>query len=578
MKHIFVITTILLLLLSCSHREKETFLTSRNMNEEETLEQFKYGKFGLFIHWGLYSIPAGVWNGEEISSLGEHIMRLAEIPVKDYEKLAADFNPVRFDADEYADLAQKAGMKYMVITSKHHDGFAMFDSEVDDYNIVDAAPFNRDVVKELAIACDKKDIPFGLYYSQAQDWHHPLGVGNTWDYPEKKSSEEYEPYVNGKSLPQINEITSNYGPLFLIWFDTPRGLTEEQAKKLAMKVKENQPGTLVTDRVGFNLGSYGQMGDNAIPTQVKADRYWETPATLNDTWGFKKNDTNWKSPRDLIFKLADIVSKGGNYLLNIGLDATGNIPQASVDIMSTMGKWLEKNGEAIYGTMHSPFYVDNIVWRCTQKPNTLYFHIIQWSDEINIRGLKSKVLNATFLETGEKVDFTHEGNNLTFNLPAKALNEYITVVKVRIADEAPLLAEGYDYTTKRDTVVLHSLEARYRGEGTWYDWESNSATDLHAKLYWFIHNVSPGTYSAKIEYSCTNEDAGSEIVFGPTNSYLPEKGNKTTGLHIQATNGEFKTFDLPDIEITDETSMIAFALDDDKSLKARISQIVLIKK
>jgi alpha-L-fucosidase len=578
MKQILSCLTIVLFLSACGVKEKEVALSDRNTNKEETLQKFKDAKFGLFIHWGLYAIPAGVWKGEEIPWLGEHIMRLAEIPVMDYEKLATEFNPVNFNADEYAKLAKDAGMKYLVITSKHHDGFAMFESDADEYNMVDATPFKRDVIKELALACKKIDMPFGLYYSQAQDWHHPQGVANTWDYPAKTSFEEYEPYINGKSIPQINEISTKYGPLFLMWFDTPRGFSEEQARNLATTAIKNQPGILVTDRVGFNLGTYGQMGDNAIPTQVKADRYWETPATLNDTWGFKKNDTNWKNPRDLIFKLTDIVSKGGNYLLNIGPDATGAIPQASVNILTTMGKWLDINGEAIYETTHSPFYVDNIDWRCTQKPNTLYFHIIQWSDKVVIEGLRSKVLEATFLETGEKVEFVQEENKLIFSLPANPIDEYNSVIKVKVEDKTPRLAEGYDYKAQRDTVFLHSLEARYRGEGTYYDWESNSATDLHARLFWFIQNVKSGTYSAKIVYACEDEEAGSEIVFMPTNTYLLHKEYSATKQHIQATNGDFKTFDLPDVEITEETKMIAFALDDEKSVKAKMSHIVLIKK
>jgi alpha-L-fucosidase len=577
LRYILSIITILLLLVACVN-EEDTFLSSRNTNKEETLNQFKDGKFGLFIHWGLYAIPAGIWKGEEVPWIGEHIMRLAEIPVKEYEELATDFNPTQFNADEYASLAKDGGMKYLVITSKHHDGFAMFDSEADSFNIVDATPFKRDIIEELALACKKQELPFGLYYSQAQDWHHPQGVANNWDYPEKKSSQEYEPYIKNKSLPQVDEITSKYGPLFLMWFDTPKGFSEEQAQKMALKVQENQPGILVTDRIGFNMGSYSQMGDNAIPTQVKADRYWETPATLNDTWGFKKNDKNWKNPHDLIFKLTDIVSKGGNYLLNIGPDATGTIPQASIDILTTMGKWLKANGESIYGTSHSPFYVDNIDWRCTQKPKTLFFHIIKWSDNLVINGLKSKVVNATFLETGEKVNFIQEGSQLAFSLPDNPVNEYNSVIKVKIEEEVPEIDAGRDYLAQKDTVTLYALEARYRGEGTYYEWESNAATDLYAKLYWFIQNVKPGKYSAKAVYACDEKDAGSNIVFCPTNAYLSDKNQVITDYIIQNTNGEFKTFDLPDIKIADKTTMIAFALADEKSVKAKISHLILYRK
>lgn len=568
----------LCLIWACSTNKNDDFLNQRNTDQEISLQQFKDHKFGLFIHWGLYAIPAGVWNGEEVPWIGEHIMRLAKIPVKEYEKLADQFNPTAFNADAYAQLAKDAGMKYLVITAKHHDGFALFNSEADAYNMVAATPFQRDVIKELAIACKKQALPFGLYYSQAQDWHHPQGVANNWDYPEKTNSQEYEPYIQQKSIPQVDEITSKYGPLFLMWFDTPKGFSKEQAKRLAVKVKENQPGILVTDRIGFNMGAYQQMGDNAIPTQVKTDRYWETPATLNDTWGFKKNDTNWKKPKDLIYKLTDIASKGGNYLLNIGPDAKGNIPKASTEILNTMGTWLKANGESIYGTKHSPFYIDNIDWRCTQKSNTLYFHIIKWSDTLVINGLKSKVVDAQFLETEEKSNFTQTGSKLTFSLPKNAINPYNSVIKVRIEDEAPVLYSGYEYSTQKDTISLFALEARYRGEGTYYDWESNAATELSAKLYWFIQNVKPGTYSAKIVYACNKEDEGSSIVCMGTDAYLSDKNQVVTNHKIQNTNGTFQTFDLPDIEITNKTAMIAFALEDKKSINAKIARIILYHK
>ena len=304
------------------------------MKIKTPLEQFQDMKFGMFIHWGIYSIPAGEWKGEYVRGIGEWIMYRQQIPVKEYEQLAGIFNPVKFDADEWSQLALDAGMKYMVITAKHHDGFAMYHSNVSDYNIVDRTPFKRDPMKELAKSNARRGVKFGFYYSQAQDWHEPNAAGNSWDFPKERDP---KPYVEGKALPQVGELLKNYKDLALIWFDTPELLTREQALSLKQSVKELQPTCLVNNRIGFNLGDYIQMNDNSIPTMVYDWKAWEIPATLNDTWGYKKNDQNWKDAHDLIYKLTDIVSKGGNYLLNVGPTAEGVIPEASQKILRTIG-------------------------------------------------------------------------------------------------------------------------------------------------------------------------------------------------------------------------------------------------
>ena len=306
--HLITKLLIILLLFSaaCS-KTQET--SSEDVFEQSPLEKFQAMKFGMFIHWGLYAVPAGEWKGKYVRGIGEWVQYREKIPIAEYEKLAEQFNPVKFNADEWSELADDAGMKYMVITSKHHDGFAMYYSKVSDYNIIDRTPFGRDPMKELAAANAKRNIGFGFYYSQAQDWHEPNASGNTWDFPEDRDP---KPYVEGKALPQVEELLDNYGELALIWFDTPRLLTEEQAGSLKQMVKDKQPNCLVNDRIGFKLGDYYQMGDNAIPTLVYYWNTWEIPATLNDTWGFKSMDHNWKDPKDLIYKLTDIVQKGGN--------------------------------------------------------------------------------------------------------------------------------------------------------------------------------------------------------------------------------------------------------------------------
>jgi alpha-L-fucosidase len=218
-------------------------------SQDEKMKWFREAKFGLFIHWGLYAVPAGEWKGQPVAGIGEWIMNRAKIPVKEYEQLAPQFNPTQFNAEAWVQMAQDAGMKYIVITSKHHDGFAMYGSKVSPYNIVDATPFKRDPLKELAAAAARHKMPFGFYYSQSQDWHEPNGAGNTWDFgPDEKK--DYDQYLRSKAEPQVKELLTGYGPVCLIWFDTPRMMTGDRATRFTSIVKELQPWTLIDGRLG----------------------------------------------------------------------------------------------------------------------------------------------------------------------------------------------------------------------------------------------------------------------------------------------------------------------------------------
>ncbi len=372
---------------------------------EARIQWFRQAKFGLFIHWGLYSIPAGYWKGERSPGIGEWIMNRMKIPAAEYAKLAGGFNPINFDAEAWVQMAEDAGMKYIVITSKHHDGFAMFHSKVSPYNIYDATPFHRDPIKELAEACARHHMPFGFYYSQAQDWHEAGGMGNDWDFPsnsEKSKSGAYDNYIREKAIPQVKELLSNYGPVCLMWFDTPQEMTKERGQVFIDAVRQAQPNTLIDGRLvpGGVGGDYQSTGDNAIPAEGMAGD-WEVPATINHTWGYRQDDTDWKSPGDILFKLVDIASKGGNYLLNVGPTSQGIVPVESADNLRTVGRWLKVNGEAIYGAGRSPFgaefgdrsqtlkdakgqplFLARNDWRCTTKPGKLYFTIFHVTDRV----------------------------------------------------------------------------------------------------------------------------------------------------------------------------------------------------
>jgi alpha-L-fucosidase len=392
---------------------------------------FREAKYGLFIHWGLYSIPAGEWKGKRAPGLGEWIMNRRKIPAAEYAQLAAKFNPGKFDAESWVQMAEDAGMKYVVITAKHHDGFAMYHSQVSPFNVYDATPFHRDPVKELADACAKHGMRFGLYYSQSQDWHEPGGAGNNWDFPSddtKSGDGSYDKYLRDKAEPQVRELLENYGPICLIWFDTAKMMSGDRGPRIMHLVREVQPETLIDGRLGVP-GDYQSTGDNTIPPAAK-DGDWETPATLNHTWGFRTDDTDWKAPGDILFKLVDITSKGGNYLLNVGPTADGVVPPASQDNLRTVGRWLKVNGEAIYGAGRSPFgeefgdYAAKLTdttgkpvfltrgdWRCTVKPGKLFFTIFHLprADAFPLPAFKNAIksaymLNAPQAPIGIKID------------------------------------------------------------------------------------------------------------------------------------------------------------------------------
>jgi alpha-L-fucosidase len=408
----------------------------------EKMAWWREARFGLFIHWGLYAVPAGVWKGKPCPAVSEWIMKREAIPVREYEQLAPQFNPVRFDAEEWVELAKAAGMKYIVITAKHHDGFAMYHSACTDYNIVDATPFKRDPMRELAAACRKAGLKLCFYYSQYQDWHHPDAGGNDWDYPDNEAK-QFERYMQDKALPQVRELLTRYGPVGLIWFDTPMALTAEQSGRLAAAVRELQPDCLINSRVGGGFHDYKSTGDNAIPADVY-DEDWEVPATLNDTWGFKLHDHNWKSARQLVRLLIDVNRKGGNYLLNIGPRADGTIPEPSVEILREVGRWMETNGEAIYGTRACPTFPYTLPWgNMTYKPGKLFLHIFDWRPRIVIAGLRSRVRSAYLLADAElKLEyvqhpsaFGQKMHRLQLSLPEAAQHPIAAVVVLELEGE-----------------------------------------------------------------------------------------------------------------------------------------------
>ena len=400
---------------------------------------FKEAKYGLFIHWGLYALLAGEYNGRKTEGLSEWIMNDMQIPVSEYEKLAERFDPSSFDADSLVKRAKEWGMKYIVFTSKHHEGFAMYHSACDPYNSVDAAPCRRDFLKELQLACEKYDMRLGLYYSQAQDWHDPDGL---FGYREN-SYEHYQDYLDRKVMPQLRELLTGYGRISILWFDTPMGTTYEQSRAMVDLVKKLQPECIISGRIGNGLGDYMTTGDNFIP-RLPYEGDWEVPATLNDTWGYSRHDTNWKNPEEIIRLLVKINSCGGNYLLNVGPDASGKVPEESIRILDRVGDYLKKNAEAIYGTDRMPLYPYILTYgELTCRKHRLYVHVFHRIHTVELLNVDNRIRRAWLLETGQELKFftarTCEGDGLVrVWLPEEYQAKTFYCIGLELEEEMPV--------------------------------------------------------------------------------------------------------------------------------------------
>ena len=403
-------------------------------NHNETKEQrdarmawWREAKFGMFIHRGVYSVPAGAYGDKD--DYGEWIMHDARIPMAEYAKFTKRFNPVKFNAEEWVKAAKDAGQKYIVITAKHHDGFALFPSKASDYNIRDATPFKRDPLKELAAACEKEGIKLGFYYSQAQDWGHPGGaaIGGHWD-PAQEG--DFDAYLDQVALPQVKELLSNYGPSApaVLWFDTPVNMTPERAARFFPLLK-TRPGLIINNRLGGGFIGDTETPEQLIPASGFPGRDWETCMTMNRHWGYCRKDTDWKSAEDLIRKLVEIASKGGNYLLNVGPTSEGLIPAASVERLKQVGAWMKINGESIYGTTGGPF--PYLSWgRATRKGQRLFLHVQTWPSNGVLRvPLANKISAAALLaQPGKKLEVRNEGNLALVSLPGIAPDAVDSVV------------------------------------------------------------------------------------------------------------------------------------------------------
>jgi alpha-L-fucosidase len=409
------------------------------------MQWWREARFGMFIHWGLYAVPAGEWKGE--INHAEWIRTTAQIPLDVYDGFRVRFNPVKFNADEWVKLAKDAGMKYIVITSKHHDGFCLFNSQYTDFDI-SSTPFQRDILKELSGACKKEGLKMCWYYS-IMDWHHPDYLPRRdWETDRPEEGADFDRYVKYMKS-QLGELLNNYGDIGVLWFDGEWESTwnEKYGKEIYNYVRGLQPSIIINNRVGAARegmegstkegGFGGDFGtpEQQIPATGLPGVNWETCMTMNDHWGYNKNDKNWKSTRSIIQMLADIASKGGNYLLNVGPTAEGLFPQESIDRLREIGQWMKINGESIYGTQASPF--TNIDWgRCTQKKiasgTRLYFHVFDkpLNGRLVIPGLYNKPGKVFLLaDPGQKLlETSRQDDAVIISLPDEAIDPYNLVV------------------------------------------------------------------------------------------------------------------------------------------------------
>ena len=508
--------------------------TASMKTHELRIKWWREAKFGMFIHWGIYSLPGGEWKEKKVSGYAEHLMRKEKISRSEYLELAHQFNPVKFNAEEWILNAKKAGMKYFIITAKHHDGFAMYDSKVSDFTIAQQTSFKRDPMAELAAAAKKHGIKFGFYYSHAFDWEHPDAPGNDWEYNNPGGDKligganwydahpEWLPkaikYVNEKAIPQIKELLTKYHP-DILWFDTPHKLPLSENIRILKAIRETDQQVVVNGRLvrnaAANFGDYKNTADRPAEFYpVTGD--WEAIPTTNESYGYHKYDSSHKSVSHFIQLLASAASKGGNLLMNIGPKGDGAFDDKDLLILNGIGKWMAKNGESIYGSTASPLPLQN--WGViTQKGNKLYLHVFNWpaDGKLYINGLYSDVVKAYPLSDSlKKITAKYLKPQSVFVLLLDKPRDSSNTVLVVELKEKPVASRNYMLTPNSQVNRFLAFDAIQEGKGFSYGdgkrdryyvegWKSKDQG-----LAWHFRTIKPGNYKMLIKYLAPGEIAG----------------------------------------------------------------------
>lgn len=476
-------------------------------------KRFREGKYAMFVHWGLYSHFANKWDGKTYYGIGEWMMNenMANLTTEKYVPVAKEFNPIDFDAEKLVQLAKDAGMKYIIITAKHHDGFAMYDSKVSDFNIVKATPFKRDPMKELSKACADAGLGFGFYYSHNQDWTTPYGT--VYGKNDGLDPTSYESYFRNKCLPQVEEITRNYGPIELVWFDTPGNMKKEFVEELVAVVRKNQPNAFVSGRAGHDLGDYNTLGDMEIPVENE-EGLWETVDVTNDAWGYAWYDENWKSPNEILERLISTVARGGTYMLNVGPNGKGTVPQPAQKSLQAAGEWLKRYPQVVYNGEGSPWR-HALPWGdVIQQGSKLYLCVYEWpaTGKLYLPGLKNKIEKSRLLKGGqsEKLKTVQNGGWTVVHIPYERADKLVSVIELDLDGKAnvnPVLGLDPGMMTELTTDFASAQQSKQYKKG-WMEkfgewkhinqiteWENNGSA------IWKVEVLKPGYYQVDLSYS-----------------------------------------------------------------------------
>lgn len=518
---------------------------------DSRLGWWRDARFGMFVHWGVYSNLSGTWNGKAYGGYGEHIQRMAQIPIPVYlDKVAGSFNPTEFNADEWIRLAKQAGMRYFIITAKHHDGFAMFDSKVSDHTIVKATPFGRDPMKELAAACKKYGIKFGFYYSHAFDWGEENAPGNDWDFDnpggdkllfgsnwwEKDTAfiAKARRYVDEKSIPQILELINNYDP-DIMWFDTPHKLPMEENCRIYTAVRKAKPDLVVNGRLIYGLGDYQNTCD--CPLEFHAtEGDWEGIPTTNNSYGYNKNDHSHKPAVHFVRLLAKAVARGGNLLMNIGPMGTGAIDTNDVKILKGIGRWFDVNGESIHGCGRTPLQVQS--WgETTLKGNTLYLHVFEWPEngELILGGANGEVSKAYLLSNKNmKLKVKRIGLDLKIEVPKISPDTIDAVLAVEF-NSVPVGNPARLISTNVSSNVLRALDANVSGGVQWGDGNRNQNyawkwKSKDGSVTWDIRVTKKSAFNLLINYEAPG-GSKSKLVEGYAGKELQNERKGSGGIY-----------------------------------------------